>query len=138
MTNTARVRLMVMRTIVYFDLVTKVPEEGSVPLAMLASVVGVDQPLLDRVLQFAFTQGIFREATPGSGDVSHTELLRAIPLLAPWLKLVLSPVTILPDLYLPGALESSRDAANSKTAIELVFNKPFYEFIKSDSHLKLF
>jgi 6-hydroxytryprostatin B O-methyltransferase len=138
MTNTARVRLMVMRTIVHFDLVTKVPEEGSVPLAMLASVVGVDQPLLDRVLQFAFTQGIFREATPGSGDVSHTELSRAIPLLAPWLKLVLSPVTILPDLYLPGALESSRDAANSKTAIELAFNKPFYEFIKSDSHLKLF
>ena len=138
MVNTARVRLSVMRTIVHFDLVAKVPEDDSVSFAELGSVIGVDQSLLERVLRFAFSQGIFQETAPGSGTVSHTELSRAVPLLAPWFQLVLSAVTMLPDLSLPEALQSSRDPQNSKTAVEIAFQKPFYALIKSGSHLRLF
>jgi hypothetical protein len=138
MTNTARVRLSVIRTIVQFDLVGKIPHEGSVSFTELAPVMGMDPALLERLLRFAFSQGIFRESAPGSGEVCQTELSRALPLLAPWFQLVLSPVTILPDLALPKALKTSQDPQNSKTATEIAFHKPFYALVKSKSHRRLF
>ena len=136
MTNTARIRLPVMRTIVHFDLVAKVPDEGSMYFTELANMLGVDESLLERLLRFAFSQGIFQEIIPSSGEVSRTELSKTIPLLAPWFDLTLSVVTILPDLFLPEALESSRDAHKSKTAVELAY-KNFYEVTQSSSHLQL-
>ncbi|KAJ9601888.1 hypothetical protein H2200_013603 [Cladophialophora chaetospira] len=132
MTNTARVRLSLLRTIVHFDLVGKVPEAGSVAFDELASITAVDRSLLERVLRFAFSQGIFQETSPGHGTVSHTELSRAIPLLAPWFQLVLSATCLC------RRQQSSRDPHDSKTAVEIAFKKPFYAVIKSDSHLRLF
>ncbi|KIW86669.1 uncharacterized protein Z519_12724 [Cladophialophora bantiana CBS 173.52] len=130
MVNTARVRLSVMRIIINFNLIANIPDSGSISFNKLASIVGANRLELERVLRFAFSQRIFQEKIPGSGEVSHTELSKAISALTPWIKLVLSPVTILPDLSLPEALESKN---SSKAAAELAFKKNFWRVLKSNS-----
>lgn len=138
MTNTARVRLSVIRVIIHFNLAMKIPENGSISFIELASTIRVDQSLLERVLRFAFSQRIFQETSPGSGEVSHTPLSKKIPLLAPWFTLILSSITVRSDLSLPEALESSLEATGSKTAVEIAFKKNFWEVIKSLAYLDTF
>ena len=138
MTNTARVRLSVVRTIIHFDLATNVPLEGSRSFTELASSAGVKRPLLERLFRFAFSQGIFRETAPGSEQVSHTELSKIIPPLAPWLKLVLSPLTTLPDLSLPEALEWTLWISDTAPAAELALKENFWKTLRSGGHLGLF
>ncbi|KEF50836.1 uncharacterized protein A1O9_13113 [Exophiala aquamarina CBS 119918] len=131
MTNTSRVRLAAMRVVTQFDLAASVPETGAISVRQLASIAAVDPFMLERVLRFAFSQGIFQEETPGSGEVSHTELSRAIPVLAPWIRWVLSPITVLPDLSLPDALESSLSPGGGPSAAHLAFQRGFWDELRS-------
>ncbi|KIW28850.1 uncharacterized protein PV07_04713 [Cladophialophora immunda] len=130
MINTARVRLSVMRALINFNLTENIPDGGSVSFNKLASIVGANRLMLERVIRFAFSQRIFREKIPGSGEVSHTELSKAIPALTPWFKLVLSPMTILPDLSLTEALDQKNRA---ETAAQLALKKGFWTSLKLNS-----
>lgn len=133
MTNTARVRISVIRAMINLSLATIVPRSGSISFTALAEKVKVDQVLLERLLRFAFSEGIFTETTAGSGEVCHTELSRELPTVTPWVQLVLSSTIMLPDFYLSEALELGRLKEGRKTAAELALNEDFWHALESNS-----
>ncbi|ERF73025.1 hypothetical protein EPUS_07119 [Endocarpon pusillum Z07020] len=61
-----------LHAIYRFDMAAKVPVDGEKSFAEIAEAIGVDEDRTRRVLKFAMTNGLFKEARPGF--VSHTSV----------------------------------------------------------------
>ncbi len=129
MTTVSLATIAAIQVLVEFGIADLVPEYGAVTMDELAKNSGIEKDILTRILRGASGQGIFRKSTPGSGDISHTGLSRALSRLSPWLKLTLSTEVALPYWKLPQALSRTSNP-QGRTAVEIAFNQPYWDVVE--------
>ncbi|KAI0475996.1 S-adenosyl-L-methionine-dependent methyltransferase [Xylariaceae sp. FL0804] len=106
-------RAEVLRTLVALGVPAAVPLDGSaVPMDELARRVGACPDRLRKQLRFAYLMGLFHE--PDVDMVAHTSLSAAVPGIAPWMRLRLSPLMSLGAFQLPLAMRQAAAAAAAR------------------------
>lgn len=69
-----------------FDVYELVPRNGSIPFEELAGKMKVHPEIVKRIFRMASGINLFKEEP--KGQVAHTSLSTALPMLSPWIKLV--------------------------------------------------
>ncbi len=116
-----------LRVVLDLDVPNKVPHNGGIPLAELASLVGVDPSKLIRLLRLLFGLGLFKESEPGSGQILHTRSMRFWAGVGDLVKLITSPLSVLPEQHLTRALHLSLSENQPPTAAYLALDENWYD-----------